>query len=178
MMSAFTASTLAVLAQAEFIQKIEEELNSLWTLPWQKVLPDVDFPDAVDNYPDEERSDLVKSFDGKCVGCIAAGWVFCMDGEHNNSNQNSHLQENGSCQPTWNHCTNGGDSNFNFETRTEFTECNYTGGVKNPATDAFYSDSMKIKSVEITPAIASTLLDPETVLPPTLLDVYLHTDAY
>ena len=89
----FATAAPAALAYAEF--KKEDDLISLWTLPDR----DIDAPDFPDfnptsggsdttvNPPIRERDNSIIQFDGQCVGCIAAGGVFCMDGD-NNSNHN------------------------------------------------------------------------------------------
>ena len=140
-MSSLSAAAHAA-SHSESMQRIESEISSLWDLPWDKPLPEPDFPEPIDNYPDHQRSDQLKAFDHNCVGCIAAGWVFCMD----DSNSNHTAQEFGSCQPDWNHCTNAGNSPF--ETKLNFTECDYQG-VKDPVTGVAYPSSDKILEIEI-----------------------------
>ena len=58
MMSSLTAAVQSV-AHSESYNKIESEINSLWELPWDKPLPEPDFPEPIDNYPNHTRSEQI-----------------------------------------------------------------------------------------------------------------------
>ena len=77
-----------------------------------------------------------------------------MDGDNGSGHT---VQYYGSCQPDVAHCTNNGHADWNFATRTEFTECDYQG-IKDPATGETYPSSNKVLELEVTSELASGLL--------------------
>ena len=167
------ATTMIMAAHSQLID-VEQETTSLWNLPFDKIVPNNEFPDdpasdpdpvtpdpepvspetepvtepvtdpepepvtepdpvdpepvdpepvdpepvdpepeePTDYYPDEDRDAAITTFDGHCVGCIAAGYIFCMDG--NSTNMIHTVQEYGSCQPDAIHCTNNNHPDWNF----------------------------------------------------------------
>ena len=218
------ATTMLMAVQSQLID-VEQETNSLWTLPFDKIVPQNEFPDdpasepdpvtpdpdpvspdtepvtepvtepatepvsepdpvdpepeePTDNYPDENRDAAVTTFDGHCVGCIAAGYIFCMDG--NSINAHHTVQEFGSCQPDAIHCTNNNHPDWNFSTREEFAQCDYQGVKEVDTEDEAHVLNTKVYELEVTPEEANKLLEQQNDLEtlPVLLDLYLAEDAY
>ena len=55
--------------------------------------------------------DRDNQFDGRCVACIAARRIFCMDNQDTATGGPSNQQE-GSCQPMPDYCSFGGQYNW------------------------------------------------------------------
>ena len=88
----------------------------------------------------EHTHEVDTAFDGRCITCVAARRIFCMDDEEDPQNQLK-----GSCQPTPSYCTWGGRDNW--EMRSNFRQCDYKGVMKP---DDFYQTAHDNDMLELT----------------------------